>query len=665
VEAEPERVRAFRDASLKGWDDAVALPAEAIDLILAKYASGESRDRLEFQAREVRRLVDAELVAIGHMNPHRWAKAIPEPVEPESQARGVGLPEDLLFDGADAEPSRRWMRVLLRAVACLTAILPALLFGVVALRVAVRRRTAELARTNRRLELEMRERHAVEELVRVQRDAAVVLGGMSTLETSLEPLLDILLRLPDADSVGLYLVQEASGAVDLAAHRGVGEAFARHFSRGSAGSHVERVVSAGKTICVDSDEISRAADVETLREGVKSFALVPMLHEGRVVAVIALGSHHAKAVSPGSVLAMESVAQNFGSILSRLRAAAAVLESERNFRQVSECAYDGVAIVDPTGETLYVNSNLVKMLGATLADVGSKRFIDFIPAPSRVEVAQRLRDRAAGRPVSEHFETALRRLDGAEIPVDVTARRTEWKGRPALSYSFRDMSEKKRLEREVLSVAEWEKRRIAHDLHDGLGQRLTGIGYLLDALIASLEGVSPVQAAAATKIRANCTTAHQELRHIVRGVLPVRDDETLQDCLARSAGDAAEQFGIACVFSDQLGGAAPTHAAKANLYHIVQEAVTNAVRHGGARRVEITLRPEAGGWALTVEDDGRGFDTDASSTNGSGMRIMHYRADLAGGTLTFGRAALGGVCVRCAFAPGGVADRPTRTGGGR
>ncbi len=282
-------------------------------------------------------------------------------------------------------------------------------------------------------------------------------------------------------------------------------------------------------------------------------------------------------------------------------------------------------------------------------------------------VKERFRNRLKGRSVPDHYELMLRRADGKDVQVAANVRRTEWKGAPAILYTFSDISQRKRLEQEVLSVAEWEKHRIAQDLHDSLGQRLVGIGFLTDALVEKLSEEYPQLAPSAVKIRAHCTAARQEVRHIVQGVLPFREGDSLQQCLSRLAVETADRLGVTCGFSGCPDGVALSPAVMEHLCRIAQESATNAAQHGGAKRVDISLCPTEDGWVLAVEDDGCGFDPADVGQDGAGLRTMRYRADIIGAKLEIGRGERGGARLACRFShdAGSEAPRADAPGGGQ
>ncbi len=189
-----------------------------------------------------------------------------------------------------------------------------------------------------------------------------------------------------------------------------------------------------------------------------------------------------------------------------------------------------------------------------------------------------------------------------------------------------EMDERARLETAMHTAGEREKQRIGQDLHDSLGQKLTGAVYLARALETDLQPAGREQA---EKLVELLKDAVAQVRRTARGLAPLEvGEDGLVPGLRRLAEETCDVFNIACSFAESGPPAAHTPERSAHLYHIAQEAVNNAVRHGRAREIRIELTPTS----LRVTDNGRGFDA-AQTAAGAGLRIMRHRAQRIGGTL--------------------------------
>ena len=214
----------------------------------------------------------------------------------------------------------------------------------------------------------------------------------------------------------------------------------------------------------------------------------------------------------------------------------------------------------------------------------------------------------------------------------------------------RDITERKWLERRLLSISDAEQQRIGADLHDGLGQHLTGIACLATALRDRLQN-SPTEAQQASLIANLVNEAIAQCRALSRGLCPVQLENTgLPSALEDLTYQVQLISGVNCRF--EALGVPPrcSHDAAMHLYRITQEAINNAIRHGSARSVNVTLATNGTTGRVMVEDDGEGFDPSAQRTEpGVGLRLMNYRAAIIGGTFSVAPRPGGGMTVECTF----------------
>jgi len=196
------------------------------------------------------------------------------------------------------------------------------------------------------------------------------------------------------------------------------------------------------------------------------------------------------------------------------------------------------------------------------------------------------------------------------------------------------MTERRRLEYELLEIAERERRRIGLDLHDDLGQQLSALALMTKGLELKLAKRRAGETADAAKIHQlvqEAMTHARDLAHDLNAVDLKGDD--LPTALAGLARHATELFKISCQF--ERNGTTPTLDAPvaSQLHKIAQEAVTNAIKHGHAQRVSISLSNDSPGAVLKVTNDGLPFPSLKQPATGMGLRIMEYRANLIGASL--------------------------------
>jgi two-component system, NarL family, sensor histidine kinase UhpB len=214
-----------------------------------------------------------------------------------------------------------------------------------------------------------------------------------------------------------------------------------------------------------------------------------------------------------------------------------------------------------------------------------------------------------------------------------------------------DVSERQNRERELLAAVNREQRRFGRDLHDGLGQELTGVALLVKSLSNRAGREAPALVANLEEVLSHVTTAIATTRTVARGVSPVaREHGGLAHALEDLARRWREVQGANIQCRVEGGEAREIEPMLAdNFYHIAQEALTNAMRHSGANEILIELRQSAQRLTLTVSDDGCGIKRPADRGAGLGLTIMRGRAELAGAQLKVEARAGGGTRLECQY----------------
>jgi signal transduction histidine kinase len=188
-----------------------------------------------------------------------------------------------------------------------------------------------------------------------------------------------------------------------------------------------------------------------------------------------------------------------------------------------------------------------------------------------------------------------------------------------------------RQEQEILDIAGRERRGIGRDLHDGLGQELTGVALMLRGLAGRVQERFPEAAASIQEITDVVNRSIENARSLARGLLPVRDTGGLAPALQELASRSRDLYGLEVDVHLEVSPEDHFSEPEANhLYRIAQEALTNAARHGHASRVEIALSAARHAFLLCVSDDGEGMAEDAAPYTGMGLNIMKYRAGMIG-----------------------------------
>jgi len=207
-----------------------------------------------------------------------------------------------------------------------------------------------------------------------------------------------------------------------------------------------------------------------------------------------------------------------------------------------------------------------------------------------------------------------------------------------------EMEEKDKM---LVRAADMEKQRLAEDLHDNLGQLLTGIGFVSRGLEESLTSQGLPEAESATSIKEMALQALDQVRSIARGRSSHHVERVgLAPSLKHLCQTVSRLHGIRCTFSVDNVTIPVGPGASTSLFHIAQEAITNAIRHGRADQIQVMLANTHGDIELTISANGKWIEPSEKS-DGLGMAIMHSRARSIGGFLKILFDECGEVEVRC------------------
>jgi PAS domain S-box-containing protein len=322
---------------------------------------------------------------------------------------------------------------------------------------------------------------------------------------------------------------------------------------------------------------------------------------------------------------------------------------EPAYRMLVEAMSEGAATLSRNGEVLYCNRNFARLICRSPAKVIGIAVHSLVAEAERdrleVLLAEAQRGVARG-------EFNLRFGDGSLVPVYLSLNRLRGFEGLALGMVITDLSEQKRKQSEeikqtearrrlllkrVLSAQEEERRRVARELHDEAGQLLT-------SLLVGLRTLEHSRNLADAKaqgdwLRAVTVRAIDEIGRLARGLHPaVLDDHGLGVALSRYVDEFAATHKIAVDLTlDPLDSISLPSAVQIGLYRILQEALTNVVKHSGAKQISITFARSTSVLEVAVIDDGCGFNAEAVavSSHRLGIQSMQERVAMLGGTISF------------------------------
>lgn len=313
----------------------------------------------------------------------------------------------------------------------------------------------------------------------------------------------------------------------------------------------------------------------------------------------------------------------------------ALQKSNERFRLLFERSMDAILISDDEGKFLEVNKAACALLDFSREELLQKKLSDVLLTEFDNAFVQ-LQDHSFG-------ELTLTQPDGGHRFAEFSACRFA----PNLNLCIlRDITERRKLEKEIQEISEREQRRLGQDLHDGLGQMLTGINFLAKVLQQKLAARRSEEAAEAASIVSLINQALSQTRELARGLCPVvLENNDIHAALQQLSDNLEKIFKVHCHVICDPDIRIEENPVAVHLYRIAQEATTNAIKHGKAKNVHISLVQTKGFMTLRVKDDGVGLPKDALKNKGMGMRVMQHRARMIGATLEIEQAKPGTIVI--------------------
>lgn len=343
---------------------------------------------------------------------------------------------------------------------------------------------------------------------------------------------------------------------------------------------------------------------------------------------------------------------------------------------------EGVFIVESERVT-FANEALCRLYGYSLEEIQAlPSFVLLAHPDDRERVLNNHRRRLHGERFANRYEIAILTRDRRRLDVEIAVAVMASDGQPRVVVVMADITERKRmrvalhqakdelearvrertaaldaanrtlsdeiakrrrLEQEIIEISEEAQKHIGQELHDGLGQLLTGVAFVCKGLEKKLADQALPEAASAGKVVQLVAQAIDQTRQLARGLYPVEVEANgLMAALSSLATSTSEIFGVQCAFRCDEPILIDDRITAINFYRIAQEAVNNAVKHGKANHILIALDGANDKIRLSVTDDGVGVEpSNPSRRTGMGLNIMRYRANMAGAALDI-RAAQGG-----------------------
>ena len=323
-------------------------------------------------------------------------------------------------------------------------------------------------------------------------------------------------------------------------------------------------------------------------------------------------------------------------ITDRKRTEKALQKSEELYRVLVDTSPDAICLFNKDFKIAMANRMAIQMLGLDSVDeIVGKNWSEFVHPRDIEKMKTRPRFKMATG-LEQERRLELMRKDGTHVPVEVNlASFEDQEGRVAgIIAVARDVSERQRLEGEILEVRDREQERIGQDLHDGVCSHLAGICFMAESLAMKLRTSASEEAKNADEVSVLVREALSLVRSVSKGLSPI---SKLPSSFVRALGDltqsVAKRFNVAFTFECGKREEIFDHTKATHLYRIAQEAINNAVVHGHPQRISIRVSLDGPEGSLEIEDDGIGIPFQTEKGGGMGLNIMEQRIRLIGGSM--------------------------------
>jgi signal transduction histidine kinase len=329
-------------------------------------------------------------------------------------------------------------------------------------------------------------------------------------------------------------------------------------------------------------------------------------------------------------------------------------------QRVALSALDGlsahIAILDAEGNILAINKAWREFArekaGTDRGRVGINYFVHCeLPqaAPGVTEFAEGVQAVLRGRKDEFSMEYPCQ-VRGEERWFHGKVTRVADRGAVRVVVAHEDISQRVHLEREIVAVSGREQQRFGQELHDGLSQQLTGLKFKASLLEYQLQSKALPEARDAKAISELLNQATDEASKLARSVRPVEvESRGLMMALKQLAANTENAHDVTCTCDFRRPVFIHDNNVATNAYRIAEEAISNALKHGDASHLWITLAETKECTTLTVRDNGKGLPARVSVETGLGVHMMRYRARMIGGSLELRRNLNGGTTVTATF----------------
>ena len=328
----------------------------------------------------------------------------------------------------------------------------------------------------------------------------------------------------------------------------------------------------------------------------------------------------------------------------------AIDQQAETFQILAETSREGIVLANTDGIIQFVNPAVEKLFGYRHGELVGQTVKRLMPPEHSLMHDKYMKNylqTGIPRIIGNGRQLTAKRKDGTRFPIYLSIGDINTSHARLFAGLIVDISEQQQLQREVLEIPVSEQRRIGQELHDGLGQQLTGLGLLATSL---LNKASKPEHELATKLASGLQEAISQVRALSRGLMPVDiDAEGFMNSVQNLIADIRSQSDISIVLNIRDRVKVSDNTSAMHLYRIVQEALNNAIKHADASSIEVGMAIEGNRGCLLVRDNGKGLDKASEKSAGLGLRIMRHRCGLIDAELQINTSYVEGTEIKCYF----------------
>ena len=326
------------------------------------------------------------------------------------------------------------------------------------------------------------------------------------------------------------------------------------------------------------------------------------------------------------------------------------IQQAETFHILAKTAHEAIFLIDAHGIIQFVNPAAETLFGYEIKELLGKNIKQLMPSPHRQmhdDYIENYLQTGIKKIIGKGRQLLGERKDGSQFPMYLSVGEIQLEHTHLFAGLILDLSTQQKLQREVLAIPAREQQRIGEELHDGLGQQLTGLSMLAQSL---LNKANESEHDLAEQLASGLHEALTQVRALARGLIPVQIDANgFMFSLKEITKNIEQQSNIPIKLKIDEVVPLFDDATAAHLYRIVQESLNNAVKHADASRINVSLKIEQDHGVLEVIDNGIGIPFNLEDSSGLGLNIMRHRCGLFDGEITINPAGERGTKVCCRF----------------